>query len=224
MLGVAGACATFTSTDPGAGGGADGGGGDSGDGGAGCQPTGCAGAVPSACTSGCEKFSFNGDPTPQVLGECVNGAVHIKAEGTRDIRATIEVDTPAAAYDTIVISGRLSMPVWGTDDGWAMKIAVDGTIGIRLRAEPRVDGTVAYTFCASDGTTCGDPHKTTIAPPTVLVIRMTKRAIEIEMDCLLTARLPAIPLPTSRGITLELGGSSKDEFEATFSDPTIAFE
>lgn len=219
VLGVAGACASF-STDSGGGAASDGGAGD--DGGS-CRPPGCSGAVPSACTSGCEKFSFNADPTPDVVGECVNGAVHVKAANTRDVKARLDIRTPAVAYDTVVISGRLSIPVWGSDAGWALELAVDQKTALRLYATPRVDGTVAYDFCASDTSTCGTSQKT-IDPPTVMVIRMTKTAIEIEMDCVLVTRLPPIPLPTSTGLTIELGGSAKPTFDATFAEPTVAFE
>lgn len=229
VVGVTSACASFGAAgeDPSA---ADAGGDAPGpDGGACAAPT-CAEAGVSCrafdfagpdCPADCD---FGGDlANPSVIHECTTGKLHIAADGTLDIVATLPASqTPSVAY-RVRVGARVGIKLW--DGASLLRLFVADKAAFVLEATRQPSGAYALTLCDGAGTNC-QPRPPTVAPDEehLVVVDVTPSGITASLDCAPFATLPAVALPLKSTLDLVFGRpGAEPAFDGTLDDVTLAY-
>lgn len=169
--------------------------------------------------SGCGAIQLEGDPSGTTR-ECTGGKLHIRAENTLDVFASLTVSTPRVAYSAQA-SVRMNIVEW--DQGDVLAVLVDGK-GARIRATPDPKGNVKLSLCAANRTGCADlPIASTLGTEHLYTFDLTPAGISLAVDCKPVATLPAVPLPTGSSVRVAFGEVDADPIDGTLDDVVVSF-
>ncbi len=229
------ACAPFESTpstSAGADGGADAttssdagpGGGDSG---GKCET--------DACNArSCRRYDFEGGdcgadwtlggdspaPSNPYARDCNGKRLHIAADDTQDVIASVSVPTPNVAFNAVRVSTRMNLADW--DGKPVLVLTLEGKRIAVLKANTDILGDGFLLLCDGGGA-CSEQVPFPFDEEHVVLIEVTASAATLSVDCVQRAKVAGGKLTPSSYAELAFGHADANPLDGTFDDVAVVF-
>ncbi len=163
---------------------------------------------------------------PGVVGECRDGRLHVAADSTYDVTASVSLDGPDI-YDSIRISTLLAVAAW--DRGAVLKLTLEGAPIGELHFALGAAGHL-FSLCSSSssssgadcapetfGASAGEAHRFTF--------ELTSTTLTLSVDCKVIAkRGVTVTLAPRAAAGVVFGKNDATAIDATLDDLTISFQ
>lgn len=190
-----------------------------------CAAASCEGEGPS-----CRSFDFSevGCPAdfqpsgntsfPGVVADCQSGKLHLSADDTLDVQASLALDAPDTDY-SVRISARIAVTDW--DGGPALSLRIGPTRPFALHAGMTPAGNVSYELCQES--TCVATYESAPGKEHRFDFEVSSSGTVATVDCESFGATPALALPTSTGIEITFGKVDAQPIDGTLDNVVVAF-
>ena len=169
-----------------------------------------------------EDWTLSGDSSPNVTRECKDGKLHIAADGTLDVTASLDIDVPSGASKSRV-SVLAAAKRW--DGRSFLHLRVGDEKLFEIRAEQLGSDTIRYRLCEDASCTTGVTFEAAAGQERRLTFDVTETVITLSVDC---ESYPPRPRPEtdseSNKATLVFGHTDAEPIDGTIDDVLIDFE